>query len=63
MLCTIELKLAKGNLSAQGLLPEVSRNTPLAVTGGTGAYNGARGTALVTDVNQSTTDISVALVP
>jgi hypothetical protein len=61
MLCTIEVQLSKGTLSLQGLLPERSRNHPVAITGGTGAYDGARGTALVTDVDDSTTTIDVSL--
>ncbi len=33
----------------------------MAIVGGTGAYDGARGSALVTDVDDSTTKIDVAL--
>ena len=47
--CTIWVHLSRGTLALQGLLPERAHNTPIAVTGGTGAYNGARGTALVTE--------------
>jgi hypothetical protein len=61
-LCTLQIQLSKGTLSAQALLPQRSQNTPVAITGGTGAYNGARGTALATDVNQTTTDITVTLL-
>ena len=61
LLCTVEVQLSKGTLSVQGLVPERSRNHPMAIVGGTGAYDGARGTALVTDVNASTTKIDVAL--
>ena len=62
LLCTIQVQLAKGTLSLQGLVPEHSHNTPIAVTGGTGAYDGARGTALVSDVNGHTTKVDVSLV-
>jgi hypothetical protein len=62
-LCNVQVQLSKGTLSLQGFVTERSRNTPIAVTGGTGAYNGARGTAVVTDVNSSTTDINVTLLP
>lgn len=62
-LCNVEAKLAKGTLSLQGFVSEKSKNAPIAITGGTGAYNGARGTALVTDVNSNTTDIQVTLLP
>ena len=46
MLCTIQVTLSKGTL---------------AVVGGTGAYNGASGTARATEVNASTTKIDVSL--
>jgi hypothetical protein len=39
------------------------RSNPIAITGGTGAYDGARGTAVVTDVNQNTTEVTVNLLP
>jgi hypothetical protein len=61
LVCTIQVQLSKGTLSVQGIAPQRSNNTPFAVTGGTGAYDGARGTALVTDVNSSTTNITVNL--
>ena len=64
-LCNVEERLAKGTLSAQGLVSLSGRanKTPFAITGGTGAYDGARGTALVTDVNSTTTDIQITLRP
>ena len=62
LVCTVQLQLAKGTLSVQGTLPERARNTPLAVTGGTGAYAGARGTALVTDKRAKTTDVAITLL-
>jgi hypothetical protein len=61
-LCTVQARLSKGSLSLQGFVTERSHNTPIAITGGTGAYNGARGTALVTDT-RSATDINVTLLP
>jgi hypothetical protein len=63
LLCTSEVHLSKGTLSAQGLISMQSRNHPVAVTGGTGAYDGARGTAYVTDIDENTTNITVALRP
>jgi len=63
MLCTIEVHLSKGTLGAQGLLPQRSHANPVAIVGGTGAYDGARGTALVTDVNDSTSTVDVTLKP
>jgi len=61
LVCTIQVQLSKGTLSVQGIAPQRSNNTPLAIVGGTGAYDGARGTALVTDVNANTTDIDITL--
>jgi hypothetical protein len=61
LLCNIVVSLSKGTLAVQGLVPEHSHNTPLAVVGGTGAYSGARGTARATDVNDTTTKIDVSL--
>jgi hypothetical protein len=61
--CTIWLKLSKGTLALQGMLPQTSHNAPIAITGGTGAYNGARGTAFATDVSSSKTSIVLDLLP
>jgi Dirigent-like protein len=63
LLCTVQVQLSKGTLSAQGLVPEQSHNHPVAIIGGTGAYDGARGTALVTDVDENTTTVDVTLKP
>jgi hypothetical protein len=62
-LCTVQVQLSKGTLSAQGLLAQRSNKAPVAIIGGTGAYNGARGTALVTDTSATTTEIDVSLLP
>jgi hypothetical protein len=62
--CTVQVQLSKGTLTAQGFGPSGRANkAPFAITGGTGAYDGARGTALVTDVNSTTTDIQITLRP
>jgi hypothetical protein len=63
LLCTVQVQLAKGTLSVQGMLSQRASNTPMAITGGTGAYDGARGTALVTDVSKTQTKIDVNLLP
>ena len=63
ILCTIQVQLAKGTLTLKGMLPERANNTPVAITGGTGAYDGARGTALATDHGNGHTDIDVTLLP
>ena len=60
--CTISMQLSKGTLTAQGVLPERSKATPVAITGGTGAYDGARGTALVTDDSATRTRVDIALL-
>jgi hypothetical protein len=62
LVCTIQVQLSKGALTVQGIVPQTAKNTPLAITGGTGAYDGARGTALATD-RQGHTDIVVNLLP
>lgn len=63
LLCSIEVRLSKGTLSLQGLLPQRSTRNPVAVTGGTGAYAGARGVAVVTDTGPSTTTVDITLNP
>jgi hypothetical protein len=63
LLCTIQVQLSRGTLTAQGLLPQRANNTPVAITGGTGAYNGARGTAFATDTSSTTSKIDVELLP
>jgi opacity protein-like surface antigen len=63
LMCTVQIRLAHGNLTAQGFVPQRANHTPFAITGGTGAYDGARGTALVTDVSSRKSDIDVSLLP
>jgi hypothetical protein len=62
-LCEIQVQLSKGALTLQGFVSEHNPNQALAVTGGTGAYNGARGTAVANEANNSTTNIAVTLLP
>jgi hypothetical protein len=61
--CTIQFELSKGTMTLQGVVSERVHNQPVAVTGGTGAYNGARGTAVATTANGSATNIQVTLLP
>jgi hypothetical protein len=61
--CSVQVQLSRGTIALQGFVAQRNKNTPIAILGGTGAYDGARGTALVTDVNSTTTDISVTLRP
>lgn len=62
-LCEITFNLSRGTLTTQGLVVSGRPNkTPFAITGGTGDYDGARGTAIVTVVqDRTTTDFQVAL--
>src|SRR5690349_18171803 len=57
LLCDVEVHLSKGSLSAQGLVPQRSDHNPVAITGGTGAYAGARGVAVVTDLSSQSSAI------
>ena len=59
--CNVQLQLAHGTLSAQGAVPQVSDDTPMAIIGGTGAYDGARGTAFITDTSPTTSQVVIAL--
>jgi hypothetical protein len=63
LMCSVQIRLAHGNLTAQGFVPQRASHTPFAITGGTGAYDGARGTAFVTDVNARESNIDVSLLP
>lgn len=63
LVCTIQVQLSKGAVTVQGIVPQRANHTPMAVTGGTGAYNGARGTAFVTDTSANRTDVEVSLLP
>ena len=64
-LCTVQETLSKGTLTAVGMVGVTGRakNIPFAITGGTGAYHGASGTALVTERNATTTDIRITFHP
>jgi hypothetical protein len=63
LMCSVQIRLARGTLTAQGFVPQHSHRNPVAVTGGTGAYDGARGTALVTDVSATKSVIDLSLRP
>ena len=62
LLCHSQLILSTGQLAYQGILHQHDHNTPGTVLGGTGAYNGARGTAHVTDVSPTITKVTISLV-
>ncbi|HEX4363079.1 MAG TPA: hypothetical protein VHZ75_00900 [Solirubrobacteraceae bacterium] len=61
-ICTVVVRLSKGTITALGTVNFTGpgKNVPFAITGGTGAYDGASGTALVTDANASTTDLNIS---
>ena len=62
-LCSVQLNLSRGRLSAQGLVPNETDHTPIPITGGTGAYAGARGTAYATQLSPTRTRFTVRLTP
>jgi hypothetical protein len=62
LLCHSQVILTTGQLSFEGILHQDDHNTPGTILGGTGAYDGARGTARTTDVNPTTTKVTINLV-
>ena len=61
-LCNVQLNLSRGRLSAQGLVPNETDHTPIPITGGTGVYAGAKGTAYATQLSATRTRFDVRLV-
>ena len=53
----------EGHADRPGHAARARQRTPVAIIGGTGAYNGARGTALVTDHGNGRTDVEITLLP
>ena len=47
----------------KGLVPQRADDSPIAITGGTGAYDGAGGTAVATQISQTETRFTVRLRP
>jgi hypothetical protein len=63
-MCTAVVQLAKGTLTAESLVSFEAGETHYAITGGTGAYDGASGTAVVTDIpGTAKADIQITLLP
>jgi hypothetical protein len=67
-LCTAVAKLSRGTITAQALVtltPDPApATTTYAITGGTGAYEGAGGTAVVTDIaGTEKANIDITLLP
>jgi hypothetical protein len=56
------MNLSRGRLSAQGLVPNQTDQTPIPLTGGTGAYNDARGTILSTQATPTRACFTVKLL-
>ena len=56
------MNLSRGKLSAQGLVPNETDHTPIALTGGTGAYDGARGTVVATQITPTKVRFTVRLL-
>ena len=61
LLCHSQVILSTGQIAFQGVLHQHDRNTPGSVIGGTGAYDGTRGTATITDINQTTAKVTLKL--
>jgi hypothetical protein len=59
--CNLQFTLTTGLLAVQGIARQPNDNEPFTVTGGTGAYAIARGTATVSDVNETTVRLTVKL--
>ena len=63
-ICVVQLELSKGTISAQGMQSLTgTAPTPFSVVGGTGAYSGVRGTAIVSSGTSDITTIAITLVP
>ena len=63
-MCTAVAQLSKGTLTAESLVSAGPGETHYAITGGTGAYEGASGTAVVTDIpGTAKADIQITLLP
>ena len=59
--CTAHADLAGGTLQMAGVLSHTSTRSTWAVTGGTGAYAGARGTVAVHQLSATRTAVTIAL--
>lgn len=62
-LCNVQLKLSRGQLSVQGLVPQRADHTRMAIIGGTATYSRARGTAIATQISQRKTRFVMRLRP
>jgi len=61
--CTAQVKLHGGSLQAAGWLSHTSAENDWAITGGTGAYAGARGTVHLRQIGHTHTATTITLLP
>ena len=59
--CNLTARLKNGTVAAQGIVWQNGSDSRLAVTGGTGAYDGAAGSLLVSSPNVDRTQLTFAL--
>jgi hypothetical protein len=59
--CTAVAKLRRGDVVLEGRLGHTTASSTWAVTGGTGAYAGARGTAAVRQLSDTRTSVKIRL--
>jgi hypothetical protein len=60
--CTAVASLKGGDVTLAGRLSHTSATSTWAVTGGTGTYAGARGTAVLRQVNRHKTAVTISLL-
>ena len=60
--CTAVASLRGGDIALAGRLSHTNATSTWAVTGGTGAYAGARGTAVLRQVNRRRTAVTISLL-
>jgi hypothetical protein len=61
--CQVRFVTNAGQLSAQVPVTATGHTNTGAVTGGTGAYDGARGQGTAKDVSKNTTKVTINLLP
>jgi hypothetical protein len=59
--CFATVRLARGTLTVQGNLWQNNTASTLAVTGGTGAYEGAKGNVVIPSTTSETTRLTITL--
>ena len=61
-MCTAVASLRGGDIALAGRLSHTNATSTWAVTGGTGAYAGARGTKILRQVNRRRTAVTISLL-